>query len=210
MKYFFCILCLALALAACRRKKDIPKIEVYPIDAILHENAGKVDSAFGNSGFTRELTIDSITTSNNVDKNFFNNFAKSFFEIDLTSKKFSDMYKENSFQDASNGTSGSASFSYTAIDKDAPYSMMQIAMDRATQNYSYAYLKKNYKKKDTSIDRHLGWYFNRNATITDVYFLNGKQVKKVVEKVIWQQTPKDTTGIPPATPTITLDVPKAN
>jgi hypothetical protein len=211
MKYFFCILCLGLALVACRRKNDTLKTELYPINAILHENATKVDSAFGNAGYMRVLIIDSVTVSDKVDKNYFNNFVKSFFEIDLTNKKFSDMYKENSFQDASNGANGSASFSYFAIDKNAPYSMMQIAMDRGTQNYTHAYFKKSFKKQDSSVDRHLGWYFNRNATITDVYFLQGKQVKKVVEKLIWQQTPLDTTNTsttPPAT--ITLDAPKAN
>jgi hypothetical protein len=206
MKYLLYLLCLCTILIACRRKNDTPKIEVYPINAILHENTQKVDSAYGNKGFTREYTVDTVKTTNKIDKLVFNTFAKNFFEIDLTNKKFSDMYKENSFQDASNGKNGSASFSYTAIDKEAPYSIMQITMDRGTQNYSHAYLKKSYKIKDTSVDRGLGWFFNRNATITDVYYVNGKQVKKVIEKIIWHTPAEDTAKVSSA-PIITLDAP---
>lgn len=183
MKFIIYVTLFTLSITACRRKKEEEKISIYPISAILQENAKKVDSAY--KVFTHKIRIDSIVDSSQVDNQLFNKFSKNFFEIDLTKEEFNAMYKEASFQDASNGANGTASFQYDAITKDAPYTIMQIAMDRGTQNYTYAYLKKSLKKGDSTIDRKLYWYFNHNAKIIDIYYLNGKSVKTCVEEIAW-------------------------
>jgi hypothetical protein len=183
MKYIVFLALIFIATQSCRRQAKKEQTEIYPISAILQENSKKVDSAY--QSFTYLVTENSITDSTTVDNAFFNSFAKAFFTIDLTNNKFNKYYKENNFQDQSNGANGTATFTYEAIDNKAPYQTMQIAMDRGTQTYKYAFLTQFERSKDTVISKKLSWFFNKNAIIVRTFSLNGATFKTITEKLIW-------------------------
>jgi hypothetical protein len=186
MKYFFIfILALSMVFTACRRKVAKEVVDIYPISAILQENAGKVDSAF--KTFTYYKTQGVFKDSLVVNNAFFNDFAKQFYAVDLTADKFKTYYSEASFQDESNGAAGTATFTYNAINDKAPFGMMQIAINRKTEGYTYAFLTKTEKSGDTTISKKLSWFFNRNAMVTSTHILSGKVVKDIIERVVWNK-----------------------
>lgn len=179
--YTIATLCI---ITACRQKTAKQKLDIYPISAILQENAKKVDSAF--KTFTYYKTNLPQKDSLTVDNTFFKNFAAQFYAVDLTADKFKTQYEETNFQDESMGPAGSATFTYKAINTNAPFSSMQIAVNRATQNYIYAYLAKTEKIGDTLVNKKLSWFFTKSAIVTSTYSVNGITIKDVIEKIVWR------------------------
>lgn len=186
--FYIAVSFLFSGLYACKEKSTITadSIEVekpfFPVSAYFISEIDKIDSG----SLIQLLLIANNKTidSGNLTVAQFIKLAAPFSEINIEDSSGKKQYQQDIFLDLSTNR---YSFTYTAINDTLPIQYLHILVDTITQTASRVFINERFQKKDTIINRKMGWKTEESFYINTIFQLPGKEDSITRLSVKWMK-----------------------